>query len=171
VKRKVLLSTLFVLGLLAALSITSVVFAGDCPPCPPPEPPCPPPEPPCPPPPCACCPRSPGFWKNHPEAWPVDVITIGGHTFTKEEAIAHLELPVKGDKSITMFKALVAAKLNVLAGCCVPTKVGDAIADADIWMEQAGHDMPVRASSDAWQCGGEDLYLLLDAYNNGYFCD
>ena len=64
--------------------------------------------------------RSPGYWKNHPEAWPVNTITIGGVTYTKEEAICYMKMPVKGDKTITMFKALVSAKLNEANGCTVP---------------------------------------------------
>ncbi|MFT3894745.1 MAG: hypothetical protein QM730_24205 [Anaerolineales bacterium] len=31
---------------------------------------------------------TPGYWKNHPEAWPVSSITIGEQTFTKDQAIA-----------------------------------------------------------------------------------
>ena len=31
---------------------------------------------------------TPGYWKNHPDAWPVAVITIGGETYTKGDAIA-----------------------------------------------------------------------------------
>ena len=56
---------------------------------------------------------TPGYWKNHPEAWPVDEITIGGVTYTKVEAIAIMNTPEKGDKTYTMFSALVAATLNV----------------------------------------------------------
>src|SRR4051794_26153743 len=31
---------------------------------------------------------TPGYWKNHPEAWPTQTITIGGGTYTKAAAIA-----------------------------------------------------------------------------------
>ena len=58
---------------------------------------------------------TPGYWKNHPEAWPVGEITIGGVVYTKAEAIAVMESGDK-DKSFTMFRHLVSAKLNVLAG-------------------------------------------------------
>ena len=27
---------------------------------------------------------TPGFWKNHPEAWPVSSVTVGGVTYTKD---------------------------------------------------------------------------------------
>jgi hypothetical protein len=123
--------------------------------------------------------RSPGYWKNHPEAWPVDKITIGNTVYTKAEAIATMQMPVKGDKTYTMFDALVAAKLNVVNGC-PSCQIKNTIADADQWMGAVPYFGPagngVKASSDAWQkrtqvgkCSipsGEYLYQKLDAYNN-----
>ena len=76
---------------------------------------------------------TPGYWKNHPEAWPVEEITIGGVIYTKEEAIGFMEMP-DGDKTYTIFRALVSAKLNVLIGnddSCI----ADTISAADVWME------------------------------------
>ena len=112
--------------------------------------------------PCTPCCRSPGFWKNHPEAWPVDSISIGGVTYTQTEAIALMDQPVRGDKTITLFKALVAAKLNVLLGCpCDPC-----IGQANTWLTTYPIGSGVRANSQAWQapapCGGEALYLCLE---------
>jgi hypothetical protein len=105
---------------------------------------------------------------NHPEAWPVDEIDIGGDSYTKEEAIASMKAPVKKDKTFTMFPALVAAKLNVMVGnddsCIAGT-----IAAADAWMADNPLGSGVKGSSDAWKMG-EPLYLKLDKYNNGYLC-
>ncbi|WP_440953817.1 hypothetical protein ACSAZK_08900 [Methanosarcina sp. Mfa9] len=73
---------------------------------------------------CEC--YSPGYWKNHPDEWPVERITIGGTEYIKGDAdtegtaIYFMSQPVKGDKTITMFKALVAAKLNEANGCTLP---------------------------------------------------
>lgn len=58
---------------------------------------------------------TPGYWKNHPEAWPVQTITIGTTTYTKAQAIALLE-QVGKDKTLTMFSSLVPAILNVTLG-------------------------------------------------------
>jgi hypothetical protein len=33
---------------------------------------------------------TPGYWKNHPDAWPVSSITVGGVAYTKAQAIAWL---------------------------------------------------------------------------------
>ena len=114
------------------------------------------------------CTRTPGYWKNHPDAWPVESITIGGIPYTKAEAISWMDKPVKGDKTLTMFKALVAAKLNMLSGAdtsCIITTIGA----ADAWMAAHPVGSVVEASSEAWK-SGECLYGMLDAYNNGYLC-
>jgi hypothetical protein len=113
---------------------------------------------------------TPGYWKNHPEAWPVETITVGGVDYTKDQAIAMMDSPVKGNKCVTMFKALAAAMLNVhpeVDNCdeCIT----DTIAAADAWMAAECGDV-VKANSGAWQCEGEDLYEELDDYNNGLLC-
>ena len=111
---------------------------------------------------------TPGYWKNHPEAWPVNSITIGGVVYTKEQAIAWLERVGK-DKTTTMFSSLVSAKLNVLVGnnsSCVAITIGL----ADAWMSTSGPvGSGVQASSLAWKIG-EPLHRLMDNYNNGMLC-
>lgn len=111
---------------------------------------------------------TPGYWKNHPEAWPVSKITIGGVEYTKTQAIGWLELVGK-DKTTTMFSSLVSAKLNVLVGndsSCVSST----IAAADAWMQTSGPvGSGVHAASLAWKIG-EPLHRLMDNYNNGMLC-
>jgi len=63
-----------------------------------------------------CITASPGFWKTHPEAWPVDTVTIGGVVYTKAQAIALMSLPKGGDSRLIAFFQLVSYKLNVAAG-------------------------------------------------------
>jgi hypothetical protein len=111
---------------------------------------------------------TPGYWKNNPDAWPVADIMVGGYPYTQDEAVASMESPVRGDKTLTMFNALVAAKLNVLAGnddSCIE----DAIDDADQWMACYPVGSAVRGNSEAWELG-EPIYEMLDEYNNGYLC-
>lgn len=111
---------------------------------------------------------TPGYWKNHPEAWPVDSITIGGVFYPKDQAIAWLD-SVGKDKTTTMFSSLVSAKLNVLVGndsSCVAST----IAAADAWMTTYGPvGSGVQAASLAWKIG-EPLHRLMDNYNNGMLC-
>jgi hypothetical protein len=124
------------------------------------------PEPPCPPPPCQPGCGSPGYWKNHPEAWPVDAITIGGIEYSKDEAITLME--GDGDMTRILFMHLVAAKLNVLIGN-KDSCVADTIGDADTWLSANPVGSGVNGSDEAWKTG-EPLKDFLDAYNNGQLC-
>jgi hypothetical protein len=109
-----------------------------------------------------------GFWKNHPEAWPVSSITIGGVTFTRDQAIKIMNKPVKGDMTLQLFDQLVAAKLNVLVGndsSCISAD----IAAADAWLAVYPVGSKVKASSPAWALIS-DTQTRLDQYNNGLLC-
>lgn len=110
---------------------------------------------------------TPGYWKNHPEAWPASV-TVGGVTYSRDEAIALFDKVAK-DKTYTMFSSLVSAKLNVGIGndsSCVSST----IAKADEWMVTYGPvGSGVHAASYAWKVG-EPLHRQLDNYNNGMLC-
>lgn len=120
---------------------------------------------------CSCEPGTgtPGYWKNHPDAWPVDGIIIGGVPYTKDEAIAIMETPVKGDKSITMFNALVAAKLNLLIISCDCSPL--CIVEADQWLVYFPVLSGITANTEAWQYShGEALYWCMDDFNNGRLC-
>ena len=108
---------------------------------------------------------TPGYWKNHPEAWPVDTIYIGGKNYVKEEAINMMMMPIKRYKWFTMFNSLVAAKLNVLLGVD-DTVISDTILAADIWLTETRYPGS-KADLDPWQIYGEDINTMLDDYNNG----
>jgi len=119
---------------------------------------------------------TPGYWKNHPDAWPVDAsdlpvtIMIGGVPYSKDAALAGLAKITK-DKTTTMFSSLLSAKLNVLIGnsdSCLSGPNG-AIAQGDAWMALHPLNSNVLASSDAWRIG-EPIHQTLDAYNNGLLC-
>jgi SdrD B-like domain len=112
---------------------------------------------------------TPGYWVNHPEAWPVQSITVGDRTYTKAEAIAIMAKPVAKDKTLTMFSSLVAAKLSVMVGNN-PECVASTITAADGWMTAYGPaGSMVHASSLAWK-QGEKLHRLMDNYVNGMLC-
>jgi hypothetical protein len=110
---------------------------------------------------------TPGYWKNHPEAWPVSVVTLGGVDYTKAQALAFLNAAGK-DKSLTMFSSLVSAKLNVVVGND-PSCVQSTIDAADAWMATYPAGSNVHAASLAWK-RGEPLHRLMDNYNNGMLC-
>jgi hypothetical protein len=111
---------------------------------------------------------TPGYWKNHASAWPVDNITVGGVTYTKAQAIAWLG-KVGKDKTTTMFSSLVPAMLNVMIGNN-PGCVATTITAANAWMATYGPaGSNVAASSYAWSVG-EPMHQQMDAYNNGRLC-
>ena len=106
---------------------------------------------------------TPGYWKNHPEAWLVEKITIGGVTYSKDSTIATMNTPEKGDKTYTLFRALVAARLNVLIGN-ESSRIQETIGDADAWMEAngpVGKGVKAGGKNSPWR-EGEPLYKKLD---------
>ncbi len=111
---------------------------------------------------------TPGYWKNHPSAWPVSTITVGGVTYTRDQAIAWLG-KVGKDKTTTMFASLVAAILSVDEGndgSCV----AGTITAANAWMATYGPvGSNVAGGSAAW-AAGQPLQSTLDAYDNGLLC-
>lgn len=111
------------------------------------------------------CTRTLGYWKTHPEAWPVDSIEVGGVVYSKADAIALMQTPPKGNRAISMFHQLVAAKLNVLVGnnsSCIEV----VIAAADAWLAENAPQGGGKCGS-AWDNGGSALHTQLDDYNNG----
>jgi hypothetical protein len=109
-----------------------------------------------------------GYWKNHPQDWPVGSITIGGEVYTKWQAIWWMYKPSRGDKTIDLFKQLVAAKLNVLIGnesSCIEAD----IQAADDWLAQHPVGSGVSGSSSDW-AEISDVHTALDNYNNGLLC-
>ena len=109
------------------------------------------------------CTYSKGYWKNHPEAWPVEEIEIGAVTHTKEEALDILKTPPKGDATYILAYQLIAAKLNVANGADLD-EIDVTIEEADDWL--SAHPL----GSDPSDPDREEGILLaetLDNYNNG----
>jgi len=118
---------------------------------------------------------TPGYWMNHPEAWPEDFeLGFCGDVLDQAIAIEWMKRSVSQDKFYTMFSAWVAAKLNAAIGCptvCPPDiNIAEAIIHAEAWL-CANFGTVVRAGgpNSPWRVG-EPLYLLLDQYNNGLLC-
>jgi hypothetical protein len=109
-----------------------------------------------------------GYWKTHSEAWPVSNITLGGVAYTRDQAIVLLGTPSRGDKSIDLFKQLVAAKLNLIVGNN-PSCIYQTVASADAWMMSHPPGSNVGGSSAAWT-QASPWHTQLDNYNNGQLC-
>ena len=76
------------------------------------------------------CVRGQGYWKNHPDAWPVTELQLGNVTYTQEQLLAILHEPVRGNGLLILAHQLIAAKLNIAAGAD-PSCIQDTIAAAD----------------------------------------
>jgi len=110
---------------------------------------------------------TPGYWKNHPEAWPTEPIMVGGKPYTAATAIPLLSKAGK-DKSLTMFASLVSAVLNGAIGNNT-TCVDDTIKAANAWQASYPPGSNVAGGSAAWAIG-DPLHITLDNYDNGLLC-
>ena len=109
-------------------------------------------------------PLTPGYWKNHPDAWPIESVTIGGITYTKAEAIELLDSNAK-DATYKLASHLIAAKLNVANGVSASTFVLDAIEDADAFLSTHPLGSDPRGADRDYALGLKDI---LDNFNNGF---
>ncbi|MBN2452289.1 MAG: hypothetical protein JXR77_18025 [Lentisphaeria bacterium] len=113
---------------------------------------------------------TPGYWKNHPEAWPRDILAIGGTCWPASEILEIMRTENSKDVTLRLFTALACALLNTAAhnpSDCIE----DAILGADAWLTLFPVRSGVKASGkdSPWR-QGEPLYKVLDAYNNGLLC-
>lgn len=112
--------------------------------------------------------RTPGYWKNHAGAWPVEELQLGAETYAKGDAIAIMNRPIRGDKTLNLAEHLIAAKLNVAAGndaSCISA----AIANADAFLALHPVGSGVAANSSAWKSIEPTFETLVD-YNEGRLC-
>jgi len=116
----------------------------------------------------APCPQPQGYWKNNPDAWPVDSLTLGSQTYTKTELLTILSTPTKGDASLILADQLIAAKLNIANGSGEPVPVPSTITHADSVLSGFSGKLPykVKPSSPNGQAMVTDA-TTLDNYNNG----
>jgi len=115
------------------------------------------------------CTYTQGFWKNHPEDWPVSSLTLGTNTYTQAQLLAILGSQTNGNGLLILAHQLIAAKLNIAAGASSASIAG-AIAEADAMIGDlvVGTDSLPPSSTSA-------LATELDEFNNtdeaGAQCD
>ena len=76
------------------------------------------------------CTLSQGYWKNHPDDWPVTSLTLGNVLYTETDLLAILNDPVVGNGLISLARQVIAAKLSIDAGSD-PTPIAGVIPTAD----------------------------------------
>jgi hypothetical protein len=113
------------------------------------------------------CVRGLGYWKNHPEAWPVTELQLGNVTYTQEELLSILHQPVRGNGLVSLAHHLIAAKLNVANGTD-PSCIQQTIADADALIG----DLVVPPVGTGYLAPAEVEALkdMLEDYNEGRLC-
>ena len=113
------------------------------------------------------CAFSQGYWKNHPQAWPVTELQLGNVTYTQEQLLAILHEPVRGNGILILAHQEIAAKLNIANGAdgsCIQQTLADAdalIGDLVIPPIGDGYLRPRDVSG---------LADTLDDYNEGHLC-
>lgn len=91
-------------------------------------------------------PLSPGYWKNHPCAWPVDELTLGSQTYTKCQLLKIMRMPKRGDASLILAFQLIAAKLNILSGAD-PTEIDPLVGQGDALLAGYAGKLPYKVKS------------------------
>ena len=76
------------------------------------------------------CVRTQGFWKNHPDQWPVTELQLGNVTYDQQQLLDILHESVRGNGLLILAHQLIAAKLNIAAGAD-PSCIEETIAAAD----------------------------------------
>ncbi|HEY5947932.1 MAG TPA: myxococcus cysteine-rich repeat containing protein, partial [Kofleriaceae bacterium] len=104
-----------------------------------------------------------GYWKNHPEAWPVSSLTLGDRTYTQAELLAILDEPVVGNGLVALAHQLITAKLNVALGA-PDSSIADDIAAADALID--GLVVPPIGEGYLAPATTSELNDSLDAFNN-----
>jgi len=105
-----------------------------------------------------------GYWKNHPEVWPVGSLTLGTVNYTSVQLMAILNQPVGGNGLISLAHQLIAAKLNIANGASDATIIATInAADAQI----GGLVVPPVGAGNLAPGSTSTKTQALDDFNNG----
>jgi hypothetical protein len=118
------------------------------------------------PPPTNVCPLTQGFWKNHPQSWPVTSLTIGGITYTRTQLLTVMGNSAGGDAVVILADQLIAALLNIDNGSD-PSSVSAVIADAQTQL--TGINLLSHTAVPTKSAKGQQMQSdasVLDSYNN-----
>jgi hypothetical protein len=106
------------------------------------------------------CPRTPGYWKNHLDAWPVSYLALGSELYDAAELEAFLRYGGP-DAASRLARHLTATLLNLERGSDLWIVPSVELADDLLTLFPPGSD-PRGADRDAVNAVKDEL----DAYNN-----
>lgn len=112
----------------------------------------------------ANCTYTQGFWKNHPEAWPVGSLTLGTASYTQAQLLAILDEPAHGNGLVILAHQLIATLLNLEQGAD-DTDIASQVASAQSVI--GGLVVPPIGSGYLSPGSVNSLSQDLDDYNNG----
>jgi hypothetical protein len=113
------------------------------------------------------CSQGQGYWKNHPDQWPVTQLQLGNNVYDQQELLSILHQPVRGNGLVLLAHQEIAAKLNIANGAdgsCIQQTLTDAdalIGDLVVPPVGSGYLRPGDVSA---------LADTLDQYNEGMLC-
>jgi hypothetical protein len=107
-----------------------------------------------------------GFWKNHPEAWPLGCtpMLLGTVSYTQAQLLAIFGQPAGGNGLISLAHQLIATKLNLCNGSS-PTNIAATVAAADALI--GGLVVPPVGGGFLSPASTSALTNTLDDWNNG----
>jgi len=111
------------------------------------------------------CTFTQGFWKNHPDAWPVSSLLLGQRSYSSTQLVEILKTPVATDGLMILAHQLIAAKLNIAFGA-PSSSIANAIAAADALIGNLIVGVDTLPSSQT-----SDLATELDRFNNSKLAD
>jgi hypothetical protein len=109
------------------------------------------------------CTHSMEYWRNHPESWPVEQLTIGDVVYSKMEILRLLELSPPDFYLIRLAQQLPAAQLNIFKGAN-PEDIEPVINAVNEWFLQHPLGSPVEDDQSKTLT---DLSDSLESYNLG----
>ncbi len=111
------------------------------------------------------CTYTQGYWKNHPEAWPVGSVTLGTVNYSAAQLMSIFNQPAAGNGLLSLAHQLIAAKLNIAQGASAPAGVTAAIAAADALI--GGLVVPPVGAGSLSPGSTSALTTTLDSFNQG----
>jgi len=114
------------------------------------------------------CAFTQGYWKNHPDAWPVDSLTLGSVQYTKAQLLDIFHESVRGNGLVALTHQLIAAKLNVAYGTD-GSDIADEITACDALV--AALVCPPVGGGYLHPSATSTLTAALDSFNNMGECE
>jgi len=114
------------------------------------------------------CAFTQSYWRRHPDAWPVDSMTLGATTYTKAQLLEILGRSARVNGLVELAHQLIAAKLNVCVGADDGAITSElAAGDALI----AGRMVPPVGTGALSMAATSELVTALEEFNSTAQCE